>query len=239
MKKILISISTIAIVAVVAVTATRAYFNSTVTSTGNTFSAGTLALDGPGITTFNVGDIPNMAPGDKTGTASITIKNDGTMPLVWLGKWVITGNSTLKQAIYIDSATMEFLGKNGNPGGWSPAEPTDNFITSGRGSGSYPDWFNTLADLSPFKVVTLNNWDGNNGMGTAPYEHVGALNPGYAYRLTVRFGFAKDAGNDYQGKGPLTVSFKADATQTNPDALAKLTSWSDWAWINSQLVKQP
>jgi predicted ribosomally synthesized peptide with SipW-like signal peptide len=215
---------------------TMAYFTDTKTSPGSTFTAGTLKLDSDGFASMTM-TIDNMAPGDVTGDYVITIKNVGTLDLVWLGDWVITGGTKLREAIYIDSATMRFY----CPDETNTWEPTDNFITDGHGSGSYPGWYNTLADLSAFKVVTLEHWDGNNGMGTTPYEHVGALKPNYSYRLTVRFGFAKDAGNDYQGDkvAPVTITFKVDATQANPGALAKLTSWADWTWINAQLAKQP
>ena len=237
-KKILASVMVVGLLALALGYGTYSYFSDTKTSTSNTFIAGTLKLDGAGFATFDLGSvIGNMAPGDLTSYASITIKNTGSLPLVWLGDWVITGGSLLREAIYIDDATMEFLNKYGTPGIW---EPTDHFIKDGRGFGSYPNWYNQLADSSKFKVVSLNVWDGNNGMGTTPYEHVGALKPGYAYKLTVRFGFAKDAGNEYQGDvtNPVTISFKVDATQANPDALAKLTSWADWTWINAQLAKQ-
>jgi predicted ribosomally synthesized peptide with SipW-like signal peptide len=44
MKKIMLSLAVIAIVAVGAIGATRAYFSSTATMSGNTFTAGTMAL---------------------------------------------------------------------------------------------------------------------------------------------------------------------------------------------------
>jgi predicted ribosomally synthesized peptide with SipW-like signal peptide len=236
-KKILASMMVVGLLALALGWGTYSYFSDTETSLGNTFTAGTLKLDGAGFTSFNLGDIiGNMAPGDLTGYASITIKNTGSLPLVWLGDWVITGGNKLREAIYIDDAKMEFL----KPEGTTTWEPDDHFITNGVGSGSYPAWYNSLASLSKFGVVSLDVWDGNNGMGTTPYEHVGALNPNYSYKLTVRFGFAKDAGNEYQGDvtNPVTISFKVDATQAKPDALAKLTSWADWTWINAQLAKQ-
>jgi len=236
-KKILASIFVIGILALAMGYGTYSWFSDTETSTSNTFTAGTLKLDGTGFTSFDLGDIiDNMAPGDLTAYATIIIKNDGTLPLVWLGDWVITGGNKLREAIYIDYAQMEFL----KPDGTTAWEPTDNFITNGVGSGPYPTWYNYLASLSTFGVVSLDVWDGNNGMGTTPYEHVGALEPGYSYKLTVRFGFAPNAGDEYQGDvvNPVNIKFKVDATQVNADALAELTSWADWAWINAQLAKQ-
>lgn len=79
-KKIILSISAIAAVAAIAISGTVAYFSDTETSTGNTFTAGTLDLkidggDWTGAAVINVGPIK---PGD-TGTATGTIKNSGTI----------------------------------------------------------------------------------------------------------------------------------------------------------------
>jgi len=66
MKKILLSIMTIALVGSVAFGATKAYFSDTETSTGNTFTAGTLDLnvdgDNVNVVKFTVG---NMRPGNQ------------------------------------------------------------------------------------------------------------------------------------------------------------------------------
>ena len=124
---------------------------------------------------------------------------------------------------------MEFLG-------WGWDEPDDQFITAGVGSGPYPDWYNTLAGLSSFGVNSLDVYDGNNGMGTAPYEFVGALRPGYAYKLTLRFGFAEGADNAYANK-TIYLKFKVDATQPTAAAIAAnfpflpagSSYWEGWA----------
>jgi len=80
MKKILVSISTVAIVAIVAVTATRAYFSSTVTSEGNTFTAGTLNLQVNGGSGFIPYSVFDLAPGETRGTPTYAIKNTGSLP---------------------------------------------------------------------------------------------------------------------------------------------------------------
>jgi predicted ribosomally synthesized peptide with SipW-like signal peptide len=236
-KKILASIMVIGMLALAMGYGTYSYFSSTKTSTSNTFTAGTLDISLGESETTEI-SIGNMAPGDVTGDWVITITNDGTLNLAWFGDLVVTGGIKLREAIYIDYAKMEFL-----PGPW---EPEDNFIKDGRGFGSWPDWYNYLADLSPFKVVTLKNFDDNEGMcpGT-PYEFMGALKPSYSYKLTLRFGFAKDAGNEYQGDAvaPVTISFKVDATQVNADALNALNPplpLSNYlSWLEAQIAKQP
>jgi predicted ribosomally synthesized peptide with SipW-like signal peptide len=93
MKKILISLSIIGVVGAIAIGGTMAYFSDTETSTGNTFTAGTLDLvvttsgTGPaGKTTVNEnGDgfndnvvFANLAPGDS-GSIVWTITNNGSL----------------------------------------------------------------------------------------------------------------------------------------------------------------
>jgi predicted ribosomally synthesized peptide with SipW-like signal peptide len=235
-KKILVSMMVIGLVAALAGAGLYAYFSDTETSSSNTFTAGTLKISLGESETTEI-SISNMAPGDVTGDWVITITNTGTIPLAWFGDWVIT-DDTLKKAIYIDYAQMEFLKPGG--GTW---EETDNFIKDGKGAGVYPSWYNHLASLSNFGVVTLDVWDGNNGMGCAPYEHMGALKPGYSYRLTVRFGFAAGADDTYQGLGPLTIKLKVDATQVNAGAIGELPIAPNAIpglvdWLNVQLTKQ-
>ena len=235
-KKILVSMMVIGLVATLAGAGLYAYFSDTETSTSNTFTAGTLDISLGESETTEI-SIGNMAPGDVTGDWVITITNDGTLDLAWFGNLVVTGGDKLREAIYIDYAKMEFL-----PGPW---EPEDNFIADGVGSGPYPGWYNYLAGLSPFGVVTLKNFDDNEGMcpGT-PYEFMGALKPDYSYKLTLRFGFAKDAGNEYQGDAtnPVTISFKVDATQVNAAALDALNPplpLSNYlSWLEAQIAKQ-
>lgn len=80
MKKILLSLLTIAIVAVVAVGATHAWFSDTETSTGNTFTAGTLDLktnDVDGVS--HTYTLANMKPGDWDNAGQIVLKNAGTI----------------------------------------------------------------------------------------------------------------------------------------------------------------
>lgn len=241
-KRIILSL---VIITIVVIGATRAFFSDTkITSdylAASAFTAGTLRLDGAGFTSFDFGNIV-LAPGEKTTERSVIIKNVGTMPLAWFGNLIIDGGPKLKEAIYIDSAKMEFLDTAGNvnPANWN--DPTDIFITNGRGSGSYPNEYNVVANMSPFQVITLNNFDGHNFMGSTPYEFAGALKPNYSYKLTLKFGFAEGAGNDYQGDvvgGPINVSFRADATQIIQSAITALgTPFTDIAWLNAQIAKQ-
>ena len=85
MKRILTSLAMIAVVAVVGVGATRAFFSDSVTSSGNTFSAGTMELDvnGTHSLTTPLINISNIKPGDNSvtlgTTVSFPVKNNGTV----------------------------------------------------------------------------------------------------------------------------------------------------------------
>jgi len=81
MKKIILSLSIIAAAAAIAVGATTAYFSDTETSTGNTFTAGTLNLKvsdaDPLVDTFAITDVK---PGDSNSPAKDwLLKNDGSI----------------------------------------------------------------------------------------------------------------------------------------------------------------
>jgi predicted ribosomally synthesized peptide with SipW-like signal peptide len=219
-KKILFSIMAVGL-AIGLVGGAFAYFSDTATSTTNSFTAGTLSITNSELTGATAFTIPNMAPGDVSPEYSVIIRNDGSINLGWLGDWQFTadaGAAPLYDALYIDYAKMEFLTPNGL-GNWA-AEGTDTFITKGVGSGPYPTWYNTLAAASLFGVVSLNQWNDNAGMVPGSvYEHAGALKPGYAYRLTVKFGMAELAGDAYQGLGAVKVKLQVNATQIKSAAL--------------------
>lgn len=94
MKKIVLSLSLIALVAVVAVGATRAFFSDTETSTGNIISAGTIGIsvdDQASWSANYTADLNDMKPG-MTRYITFVVKNTGTNPLVLrkqLGSFVL------------------------------------------------------------------------------------------------------------------------------------------------------
>jgi len=83
MKKILISLITVAVVAGLVGGGAFAYFNDTETSSGNTFTTATLDLkvDGQddGATVAHV-TLSNMEPCDDSGYYKWVLKNDGSIP---------------------------------------------------------------------------------------------------------------------------------------------------------------
>ena len=85
MKKILLSLLTIALVATVAVGATRAYFSDTETSVGNSITAGTLDLkvggqDDPTVAHITLTSIVPAAPWTTQRGQGFALTNAGSVP---------------------------------------------------------------------------------------------------------------------------------------------------------------
>lgn len=80
MKRILVSLFVMAVVGISAVGLTRAYFSDTETSTGNTFSAGTLDLKVDGADAVVPFTVSNLKPGETKGSQTYTLKNMGSLP---------------------------------------------------------------------------------------------------------------------------------------------------------------
>jgi len=79
MKKILISLSIIAVVAVISIGITTAYFSDTETSENNTMAAGTMDLNiDEGNIAVKTMNLSNEAPGDF-GTETAVLKNVGSL----------------------------------------------------------------------------------------------------------------------------------------------------------------
>ncbi len=225
MKKILISVATIALVTVVAVKATGAFFNDTDVSYANTLTSGTLAMDvnadSPSNTfTYDLGTTTNLRPGDATTLATIQMTNEGSINLGWFGYFSWTGESVMADHMYIKTAQMEFL----KPDGTSTWEVTDPFITDGTGSGTYGAYYTALAASDTTGKISLTTWNSiveNNMMGTGGGVFTGALKPGYKYRLSIQLAMDPNADNTLQGKS-LDLTFNVKSTQISADALTSL-----------------
>ena len=88
MKKILISLMAIALVVGLVGAGTMAYFSDTETSTGNTFTAGTLNIT-LGTSSWSAG-FDNMKPGD-TVTFTLPVNNEGSLPLNYTVTTTLSG----------------------------------------------------------------------------------------------------------------------------------------------------
>lgn len=245
-KRLVLALLLVGLLAFGAGIGTYAWFTSTATSTNNEFVTGTLKLDinGEGDEEFNLdlGPIGNLAPGEKTDEVSIEIKNDGSLDLVWFGKFVINDEEGLSNAIYIDDMKMEFLDDEGEINNW---EVTDHFIKDGKGYGEYGDHYDGLIDEA-MGVITLANFLNDNAMGAGNGVQMGALKPGYSYRLTFTLGMAEAAGNEYQGKS-MDLAYTIDATQVNEGAISSLLESEEhlsgdvshlYNWFVDQIEKQ-
>lgn len=251
-KKMLLMLLAVAVSVSMIAAATYAWFTDEDDAGKATFTAGTLIVDvskGFNQNFDGIATINHMNPGDEFGPITIEIVNNGTKKLAWFGDWQFNyidvldrvDGDKLLDVLYIKEARMEMFKLNPefdedsdedpitNPKyiHWSDSlDYNDNFIANGVGSGLYPDWYNGLAALSNYGVITLRNWNDNAGMapGTV-YEHMGALLPDNKYVLTVTLGFVGDNSdqNEYQGDqpgvSPIVVGFKVDAHQINQDAL--------------------
>ena len=80
MKRTLLSLAMIVLVGVLAIGATIAQFEDTETSTGNTFSAGTLDLTVDGQNAVVPFAIANMIPGERKGSPTYALCNVGSVP---------------------------------------------------------------------------------------------------------------------------------------------------------------
>jgi len=80
MKKILLSLSIVAVIGIVVVGATSSYFSDTENSTDNTFAAGTMDLDinGADVATTTI-VLANLAPSDSGKDTDTVLKNSGSL----------------------------------------------------------------------------------------------------------------------------------------------------------------
>jgi predicted ribosomally synthesized peptide with SipW-like signal peptide len=176
MKRILMSLLTIALVSTVAIGATKAYFTSDVVLSSNTFSTGTIVLTDTRESWMLPFSITNMKPGDWN-RRWVTVKNNGTLDIDFLkvNKSNVVDSSNLLGQIVV-SAT-------GRVGSADSAYFTDDWMTLGS-KPTASSWFNN-SDL----------------LDTAFYRTpAGVIHPGETYTMTFDFTLPTTVGNDFQGK---------------------------------------
>ncbi len=212
MKKILISLSIIGVVGAIAVGGTIAYFSDTETSTGNTFTAGTIdiAIDGsnPWNKNYTIGD---LKPGE-TGYINFDITNVGKNPV-----------NVSKNVGYFQESTgtvsePECTDQSGwwdNPGGgcnwnWNNQNHQDlnNVQTqikydlsvkvySSQGEGNLIWWQDIYTDAEGQTLSTVYP-------SNTTYVALGMIPVGGHMKVTQSYHFSSQAGNAYQGD---TLSF--------------------------------
>ncbi len=176
MKKIILSLAIVGVVGAVAIGGTIAYFSDTETSTGNTFTAGTLDFNilDPATSGHQVFDVSNMKPGD-TITKYMVVTNDGSTNMKWKA-WLTetTGSGILGDELQVKWTI--------NPTEYKYTTLPAGYISAGPANGVIKDWTNIKS------------------LGTMTWENPGAVafEPKWAavYKIEVRMD--TDAGNSYQ-----------------------------------------
>lgn len=199
MKKILISLAIIAVVGAVGFGATRAYFSDTETSTGNTFTAGTIDLavesENPWESTgqFVFG---NLEPSDDEDI-NVTLNNAGSNDVVIWKKVNVTSE--------IDNLQSE-PECDVEGGVWSAG------VCSGQAT--------AMNDLSSQMVYSMKiggntNIDKTWGVKVSDINDlwipIGRLNVGQSLTVDQNYYFNELAGNEYQGdQMTIDITFYAE-----------------------------
>lgn len=187
-KRIIVSLVMIALVIAGVTGATVAYFSSTATSSGNTFTAGTLDLtiDESGTVPIN---LTNMQPGD-TVSGSMTVENTGSLA-GWLG---------------IRSSYEEADGEPNDSNMTDDQVAKMLIITAFTADGD--DVLSIIPNDDDDGKITVFDMVNDDSAGPAPYYAVGTWysydadmlpEETHTYSLTIEFDTG--AGNAYQADG--------------------------------------
>ncbi|RLI40291.1 hypothetical protein DRO69_13115 [Candidatus Bathyarchaeota archaeon] len=188
---VLASVLMMVLVATAAGAGTFAYFSDTETSSGNTFTAGTMDLKlngGDSVTaTWTVDD---WAPGE-TVTATLKIKNVGSVGAYWLYIGISSLTDGLSDQIHITEFVIEEL--------W--------------GGYNHVDWMATVcwSTEAPLTLAEFGQYAGTDhpyGFMACGDDWTGTYDPsapkilpaGGEITLRMTFLFNPDAGNEYQAK---------------------------------------
>lgn len=228
MKKIFFGLATIGFMALV-IGGTLAYFSDREVSTNNTITSGTLKIDvnnnnSSGTFTFDLGNISTLAPGDKTGTATITVKNVGNFNAATFGRFTISADTGLSNVLKLSEYKVEYFNADGTPAPRWNATDFDPYF----GETINQDWWIKNGVMHPQFVIyggnpNLMSWITGNGaldIPGYPWDEEG-LKPGEYYTITFQFQMDPTAGNAYQDTS-VTLGYEVKATQINADALNAL-----------------
>ncbi len=224
-KRVLMSVLAIAITLVLVGGATFTYFQDTETSTGNTFTAGTLDLKmqggtqpwGDGITEAQW-TMSDMAPGSPTTEwGKVSLKNVGSIAAhhVQIGcSYTVTEGAPFGDPDNVDTSLdpdsfakyMVITEIKYYNTGWAIAITEGGYSVSGTLPAGYPiaaaDWQITNSDgVSGISLYDLK-YDPLDNLPPPPANGLGV----YDFEMAVKF--HQDAGNDLQGDTfNLTVIF--------------------------------
>ena len=243
MKKILISLSIVGAVAAIAVGGTIAYFSDTETSTGNTFSAGTIDIaidsENPWTKNYSIGD---LKPGE-TGYINFDITNEGTNP-VNVSKTLTSIAGTGGAAIfncgaYSASSEPECVAESGTPNDDVASQIIYDLSVEVYASlaSTTPIWWQEIYNVGENKSLTDVY-----GSGGGTYVNLGMIPVGGHMKVTQSYHFNPDAGNQYQGDAlSFGITIQGDQmAQTNGYAsvvLENKTGPTEWDIIQSDTLK--
>jgi len=234
MNKIIKSLSVIAFVAAIALAGTQSYFSDTETSTGNTFTAGTIDIDIDDHNPFKKHyDIGDLKPGE-TGYMNFKINNVGTNPA--------NISKSLYNFTHTDSGESYDCSQiNSNWNWYTSSEPEcveengtreDNVETqliydlsvevyAGDDETNGPIWWQTIYKDSDNK--TLTDVYGNASTATT-FVKLGMIPAGGHMNVTQSYHFNPNAGNEYQGDGlSFDMEIKADQLSQDEEGMATVT----------------
>lgn len=207
-KKILVSLSVIGAVAAIAVGGTIAYFSDTETSTGNTFTAGTIDIaidtENPWVRNYSIGD---LKPGE-TGYITFDITNVGANP-VNISKTLTNIAGTGGSATFPCAEQSGTLVSSEPECSAEGATANDNVATQivydlsvkvYRNAGTSDlIWWQEIYDAT--QNQSLTDVYGSSG---GNYVDLGMIPSGGHMIVTQSYHFNSSAGNEYQGD---TLSF--------------------------------
>jgi len=225
--KIILSLVVIVAVSAVAVGGTIAYFSDTETSTGNTFTAGTIDIAVTGENPWTAGEeytFSGLEPGDSKDI-NVTLKNVGTNPVVVWKKVSVTGTDTGTKS------EPECFAEGGT---WDGVEKvcTNNIEV------------NNIDTQFVYSMKIAGNtninkdWDVKVSDVDALWIPIGKLDSGAEVAVAQNYYFDETAGNVYQGD-QMTIAIEFYAEQldvTGPSYMAgsngvvleNKNSTSDW-----------
>lgn len=225
-RKIIILVIAAVVILMGAGIGTYAWFTSKAASNPKTFTAGKLVIDvngSSGESSLNKFDIPfntnDIKPGDKLtagegNISTITIKNNGTLPMVTLGRFNISDinpEADLSDVMIIDQYKIEYKDADG-------IMRTEKVLVSdGTVSGDVTG-FTTRADN---KATLRNLIDMQDPFGKVAGWKIDGLKKGEQMVISFKLIMDPDAGDAYQGQ-KATLNYEIRATQPNGNAISNL-----------------